>query len=350
MILSFNYTAAVHDGTLEYFHFGFVIVIVVNIIAILYYLLNVWIDIRIGKFDTNVVKIHQFIYITCPIGSVVLIVQKVMILIGEPAGYAFDNETFQMLHHLRTSTVFPGLICLMAFVIERFFATCLLKDYEKKNRWWIGISIGIGLYTISGLLAYSLALVATSLYHTIFLLLLSTTSCVGNVLNYKLNRKYYKRCQQSFDGTYSLAERYQISDNIHFSFFFNRFASSIFFFTVLCPLLMLAASFDIELCYRNLFITLFELSYSVYTIFTPYIIYKFNPRWHQEFRRIFNRLTDRLRTKRINVTESFNDPNGIRLRNTFGVEMNIEIKRQSDTYFDQLQSSWNLPKGTSRLA
>uniref|UniRef100_A0A1I7TXC9 DUF5658 domain-containing protein n=1 Tax=Caenorhabditis tropicalis TaxID=1561998 RepID=A0A1I7TXC9_9PELO len=96
-----------------------------------------------------------------------------MIMKGMAEGYDYDNRMFQFLHHLRTSTVFPGinrrlfsiknsfipgLICLTAFVIERFCATLLLKDYEKKNRWWIGIIIGIGLYIIGGLLAYSLAL------------------------------------------------------------------------------------------------------------------------------------------------------------------------------------------------
>ncbi|CAP26144.2 Protein CBR-SRE-14 [Caenorhabditis briggsae] len=344
MILSFNYTAAKQDNSLEQFCLGFVIVIVVNIISIFYYILNVWIDIRIGKFDTNVLKIHQFIYITCPIGSVVLIAQKLMILFEMPEGYDYENQTFQFLHHLRTSTVFPGLICLTAFVIERFCATYLAKDYEQKNRWWIGILIGIGLYTVGGLLAYSLALFATSLYHTIFLLVLSLTSCMGNVLNYKINSKYLNLCQRNASGKYSLTERYQISDNIHFTFFFTRFASSIFFFTILCPLLMLAASLDISWFYRNLCITLFELSYSVYTIFTPYIIYKFNIRWQQEFRRLVSRFMSRFRSKRIDVTaEPCADGSNVNLRNTFGIEMNIDIKRQSDTYFEQLKMSWNVP-------
>ncbi|KAF1757813.1 hypothetical protein GCK72_014270 [Caenorhabditis remanei] len=314
MILSFNYTAAQQDSTLQYFNLGFVVVIFVNILSVLYYILNVWIDIRIGKFDTNVIKIHQFIYITCPIGSIVLIAQKIMIILGLPYGYDYDDRTFQFLHHLRTSTVFPGLICLTAFVIERFCATVYLKDYEKRNRWWIGIIIGIGLYTVGGLLAYSLALFATSLYHTIFLLALSITSCMVG-LELELLR-----------------------------LFFNRFASSIFFFTILCPLLMLAASFDIQWFYRNIFISLFELSYSVYTILTPYIIYKFNIRWHQEFKKVVATYTSRFRTKRIDVTEACADSNNVNLRNTFGIEMNIDIKRQSDTYFEQLNTSWNIQK------
>uniref|UniRef100_A0A8R1DEJ1 Uncharacterized protein n=1 Tax=Caenorhabditis japonica TaxID=281687 RepID=A0A8R1DEJ1_CAEJA len=342
MILSFNYTAAIEDDTLMWFNLGFVIIIFVNTFSILYYIMNVWIDIRIGKFDTNVLKIHQFIYITCPIFSTTIIVQKVMIIGGIPAGYKLDNNIFFILHHLKTATMFPGLICLMAFVIERFCATIFLKDYEKRNRCWIGMSVGIGLYTVSGLLAYSLAMVATSLYHTIFLLAFSTSSCMGNVLNYRINRKHYKRCQKSFDGKYSLAERYQISNNIQFSFFFNRFASSIFFFTVLCPLLMLAASFDISIVYRNLFISLFELSFSLYTIMTPYIIYKFNIRWQQEYQKIKENWLSRFKTKRVDVTSSFQISNDIRLRDTFGIEMNIEIQRQSDTYFDQLQSTWNI--------
>ncbi|CAM36342.1 Serpentine Receptor, class E (Epsilon) [Caenorhabditis elegans] len=344
MILSFNYTAAQEDNTLEYFNLGFVIIIFINIVSILYYLVNVSIDIRIGKFDTNVIKIHQFIYITCPIGSIVMIAQKVMIIAKIPGGYDYDYPTFQFLHHLRTSTVFPGLICLTAFVIERFLATLYLKDYERKNRWWIGIIIGIGLYTAGGLLAYSLAIVATSFYHTVFLLVLSATSCLGNMLNYKINQKYYRACQQSYNGKYCLAERYQISDNIHFYFFFIRFASSIFFFTILCPVLMLVASFEIDWFYRNLCITLFELSFSVYTILTPYIIYKFNIRWHQEFKRVLSKITARFKTKRIDVTEIGPEASNLNLRNTFGVEMNIDIKRQSDTYFEQLNSSWSMQK------
>uniref|UniRef100_A0A1I7TXD0 Uncharacterized protein n=1 Tax=Caenorhabditis tropicalis TaxID=1561998 RepID=A0A1I7TXD0_9PELO len=57
-------------------------------------------------------------------------------------------------------------------------------------------------------------------------------------------------------------------------------------------------------------------------------------------------LWSRFRTRRIDVTEAFQDSSNVQLRNTFGIEMNIDIKRQSDTYFDQLKTSWSVSSGS----
>ncbi|CAI5447003.1 unnamed protein product [Caenorhabditis angaria] len=340
MLLAFNLTASIEDGSISAFNAVFVLIIFVCLVSIFYYLLNICIDIRVSNLDTNMSKLHHTIYITCPIGCLTLIAQKTLLMLQNPAGFDPANQIFQILFILRFACVFPGQLCLSVFVIERSCATWFLADYETKSRSWIAFSIGSAIIFASLFMAWTLALTSDPIFHVAAIFALNIASCCGNLATFCVNKKAYEKCQR---GSYSLAERFQISENIQFYFFFNRFAISIAFFALLCPILMFLHGRNFSQFSKNVIISLFELAVSCYTILTPYIVYKYNATWQAEFQKVLQKVI--FFKKRVEVTnfsqELSKNSMGKSLRDTFGKEMNIGIGQQSETYFRQLTNTWD---------
>uniref|UniRef100_A0A8R1HVL4 Uncharacterized protein n=1 Tax=Caenorhabditis japonica TaxID=281687 RepID=A0A8R1HVL4_CAEJA len=268
---------------------------------------------------TNIRRIHQFIYVTVPFSHVSFIVQKVLIVGGL-------EEAF---------------ICLPAYAVERSFATYFHHDYEGKNRSYIAYIIGILTYLISFASAFLCLRYSVTFYPFLALLVINILSYLINIANYRLNHYYYK-CSLRKIYTYSLTERYQLSENIQFAKLFHNFALVISLFATTCSFLLLLASFPFTAAEKNVFLAIFDALFLIFIIYTPYIHYKYNATWQHEFKKCM-----KLYTSGVQCSSVANGKPSLHLKTTFGKQMPVSRSGQTDLYFSQLGNSWNNRKPES---
>ncbi|CAL2040605.1 unnamed protein product [Caenorhabditis brenneri] len=81
---------------------------------------------------------------------------------------------------------------------------------------------------------------------------------------------------------------------------------------------------------------LFDMSYTLLTIFAPYFSLQMSEAWQNEFDVILVKIGFRRPTKVEDVNQRSK-----RLKNTFGQQMDFERTKHSDVYFEQLKKAWN---------
>ncbi|CAO4374155.1 unnamed protein product [Caenorhabditis nigoni] len=334
-LLRFNRQSAVEDGSIELYSLIFKIGITVNFIGVLYYLMNVSIDYRTRGSMNNIRRIHQFVYFTCPFHHIAFIVEKIMIIWDFEGGYDAYTTTFQTIQFIRLVTTFAGFLCLPAYAIERSFATYFHHDYEKVNRSYIGYTMSFLIYLISVISVLVCVQFSAKFYPFLVVLVSNIVSYIVNIINYKLNRYYYNCSLRKF-YTYSLTERYQISENIQFAKFFHMFALTVALFATFCSSLLLLASLPFASTEKNIFIVSFDTIYTVFILYCPYVHYKYNSTWQHEFKRWMNMHTSEVKCSSVTVGKP-----SLQLKSTFGERMNVNKSSQMDVYFSQLTHSWN---------
>ncbi|CAB07564.2 Serpentine receptor class epsilon-13 [Caenorhabditis elegans] len=341
----FNKTYSIIEGSYNYYLFVFYIQIALIFIVLFYYLLNVYIDIKTCQFSTNTQKIHHAIYLPCVLGHVMCLIQKILLIKDSPAGDDMTNPVFYYISLFRAIFCFPGFYCLSAFVAERWFATYFLNDYEKNQRTWlVGLILWI-IYSIAFISALDFHTAPSTVIHVTIFILLSCLAYLSNYLNFLLNRSYYYKSNRSDGGGYSLAQRFQISDNIRFSFFFNRLALSIAFFQISGPMCLLIDNLNISRSWKNLNTVVFDTILLLYAIVTPFVIYHHNPKYRTELQKIANSIRNiRVRTNKNQIMpmdsldESFNS---LRIQDTFGKTIVFNVTEQTSTYFEKLDRAWS---------
>ncbi|CAI2335338.1 unnamed protein product [Caenorhabditis sp. 36 PRJEB53466] len=317
-------------------------------LQMVYYLLNVYIDIKTKQFATNTQKIHHAIYLPCVLGHLVCLAQKVLLIVDSPAGDDMNNSFFYSISLLRAVFCFPGFYCLSAFVAERWFATYFLNDYEKEQRSWLVLIILWVIYAIAFISAldfHHVFIASSTIPHASVFIGLSCLAYLGNYANFVLNRNYYYRSNRQDGGGYSLAQRFQISENIRFSFFFNRLALSIAFFQISGPVCLLIDNLDISRSWKNLNTVVYDTICLLYAIVTPFVIYHHNPKYKCELSRIltkfrkFDAQRNQVKPMRsAEVEDSFSL--SLNIHDTFGKKMVFDTNQQTNTYFRELDKSW----------
>lgn len=142
-----------------------------------------------------------------------------------------------------------------------------------------------------------------------------------------------------------LAQRFEISENIRFSFFFNRLALSIAFFQISGPVCLLIDNLDISRSWKNLNTVVFDTICLVYALVTPLVIYHHNPKYKAELEQIIAKVR-RMKVKKAknqirpmeSIEESFNS---LRLQDTFGKRITFDAREQTNAYFEELDRSWS---------
>ncbi|CAB3410941.1 unnamed protein product [Caenorhabditis bovis] len=340
----FNTTCAIENGTIVYYNVVFalqLIFITFHCFTLSYYILNVVIDIRTKQYVTNVQKLHHCIYFSCVSGHVCLFAQKLLLLIGSPAALDTAHPAFFTISFIRASFCFPGFYGLSGFVVERWLATYFLDDYEKNQRPKLTILIVICIFVFAVLSAIDYHQGETSIRPATIFLAVSVIGYIGNQLNLHVNRKYYYRCKRADGGGYSLAQRVQISENIQFSFFFTQFAKSISFFAIIGPLSILVDNFEISCGWKNANTVFFDTMMPLYGVVTPYVVYYHNPKYQKELRHLMYKLK---KCAGLGTTHASISPQKPRptIKDTFGQELMFDTNQQTDYYFRQLQSEWNI--------
>ncbi|CAI2350749.1 unnamed protein product [Caenorhabditis sp. 36 PRJEB53466] len=339
VLLIFDKETAVQNGSFDMFCLVFKLMITINFIGILYYLMNVCIDYRTRTKMNNIRRIHQFIYLTCPFNHAACIVQKLMIIWEFDGGFDTSTTTFQVLQFVRLVTIFVVFICLPAYAIERLCATYFHRDYEEKERSYIGYTMGFLTYLISIVSVVLCLHYSATFYPLLALVFCNIFSYIVNIINYKLNQYYYK-CSLRKICTYSLTERYQISENIQFAKLFHIFSLTVALFATVCSFLLLLCSFPFTSSQKNVFVVTFDALFLVFILYAPYVHYKYNSTWQLEFKKCM-----KLHNSEVQCSSTTSAKPSLQLKTTLGERMNVGGKNvQTDVYFSQLVNSWNTTK------
>ncbi|UMM28935.1 hypothetical protein L5515_011539 [Caenorhabditis briggsae] len=221
-------------------------------------------------------------------------------------------------------------------MLERLCATYYIQDYEKKQRPWIGYILIAFLYSSALFTEYIVD------FKSEYFVTFSTVHLIINGISYgillwtyRLNRSYYFE-NRVVKHTYSLGERYQISENIRIHKYFTRYLFVIAFFTSACGIIMIAALLSAR-PFQRMLIAMFDLSYILLTIFAPYFSLQMSESFQNEYDLILLKMGIRRQTK---VLDIFSEK-ARKLKNTFGEQMNFESSRHSDVYFEQFRKAWS---------
>ncbi|CAR98898.1 Protein CBG26295 [Caenorhabditis briggsae] len=335
------------NGTYPIFVVFYITIIILNSLSILYYIFNLFVTFRVKHYKTNIQILHQSIYATCPFTSIFIITDASINILGKREFYF--PMTIVVLRTLlscpRTKnrrdmkvidSEISALFALFAIMLERLCATYFVADYERNQRPIIGYSIIFLTLIVSAITSYIfmipnlvLAFVAGHLISIVICYFVS-------LITYRINRKYFYQ-NRVHRHSYSLGERYQISENIRLYKFFSHYLFVLAIFPLICTFVTLVDHLDSNPMHREVYEILFDLSYTFLCILAPYLTYKMSDPWQAELESIFMKLGIR-KSNIIHATRSSQKT----VRGTFGEEMNVETSKHTDVYFTQLKSSWNL--------
>ncbi|RCN30965.1 Sre G protein-coupled chemoreceptor [Ancylostoma caninum] len=167
-----------------------------------------------------------------------------------------------------------ALCSLLGVVVERLCATYYLADYEHKKRLYIPIVI-IEILLLN-------AIFSTVTYHSfgstaphgLAYLLCNLFAVAGNTVNNRLNRKYYSNTSRisTTVGRYTLAERYQISENICTSKALRDTFYLVPFFNALCLVAIFIDNFDVGIAAKNLSSVCLNFAALIYALLVPLVL------------------------------------------------------------------------------
>ncbi|CAO4374153.1 unnamed protein product [Caenorhabditis nigoni] len=230
----------------------------------------------------------------------------------------------------------PPLFSIAIITLDRVFATCFIKDYEKKKRPILGFYMIVLLYSLSALSSYILNYTDYIQIFVAFHMFLSAICYFISFQSYLINRRYYYKNRVT-KAVYSLAERYQIAENIRMYQFFNHFLIVLAVFVVFCIACILITHYDSVPIHREILCVVFDLSFTLLCIIAPYLILKTSESWQNEL----DAILIKLKLRKVSKIGNFDTDPVKTLRNTFGEQMEFDTSQHSKMYFEQLQKSWN---------
>ncbi|CCD63531.1 Serpentine Receptor, class E (Epsilon) [Caenorhabditis elegans] len=241
---------------------------------------------------------------------------------------AEDGLVFYYASLARCTCYFFVSFSLPCFVFERCCASYFLSDYEKRSRYYIGIfllsaSAGSG-FILSYLYHKS---ESTLIYHTIALVFNMTFSIILVIVE-KYN---YKRLRESSNlrkskREYSLAERFQISENIRVCELMKTIINVVSIFNLLSTVSASLDNFNFSQTFLNVAATLFNFCVLIYGTLVFSLFYYLIPQFRSALKDVF------MKMKILNAVASFPD-----LRKEKPMKVAVE---ETNTYFTQLQQQW----------
>ncbi|CAL2043825.1 unnamed protein product [Caenorhabditis brenneri] len=302
MLGYFNRTHSLQDGTWETFrlmlHFE-VVLILFSMISIAF-----WFSVILTAkaMHPNVRTLNAFYYGQYLIQLSFWVIQPIFIV----------NE------------VLDAFSALPALVIERSFATFLLEDYEKNTNPCIGFLIVL----IQMITAISVGLhfnqAKSTVEHTGVAIIANFLAICLNKFNERVNSKYYYELDRV---TYSLSERFQITENIKSAKMFDKIVWSIGFFNVIVNSCLILDNYDIPITYKNIASVACDFSILTYGVIVPVVYYNQTASWK----------------KRVGVMmRGCLKPRVSPLKDTFGHDMTSHGACEETTrYFEMLSKAWS---------
>ncbi|PIC25444.1 hypothetical protein B9Z55_018374 [Caenorhabditis nigoni] len=220
-------------------------------------------------------------------------------------------------------TKIPAFTALPALVIERSVATFLLENYEKSPNVFIGfLTVLIQMFTAVAVgLHFNRA--KSTVEHTVGAIIANSLAVCMNKINQKVNEKYF---YESDRITYSLSERFQITENIKSAKMFDKIVWSIGFFNIIVNACLILDNYDIPTTFKNLASVSCDFSILLYGLIVPVVYYNQTDSWK----------------KRVAVMlKGCFKPRVSPLKSTFGQDMASHgAKEETTKYFEMLADQW----------
>ncbi|CAD6199038.1 unnamed protein product [Caenorhabditis auriculariae] len=249
-------------------------------------------------------------------------------------GMEFVDESslgvIKLANYTRTICLFIAFYILPFLVLERFFATFFLLDYEQRGRPWVPVVLVAVLFptSIFSAIAYIrfwvpvyvniISFMALNLAGTV--LLLTITRC-----NISMHKDSYSVLKRRDFRHYSLSERFQLAENIKTCKWLTRVQFSIVFYNILCTSMLLLDQFNFPQSTLIRVYIAFNFCCILYALTIPLMVFYYTPKWINETQRLLKQL----RYGRAMTVDST-------LRSTFGKEMIYDSKNQGVIYFQRL--------------
>ncbi|KAF8385462.1 sre-21, partial [Pristionchus pacificus] len=255
---------------------------------------------------------------------VAIIVGKVIVLPVNELGLI--GTIIVAMSIIRCYVAYAVAFVLLAFVIERLFATILLRDYERKKRSWIA-SMEIVVVSTSGMLLSLDTTFKAYLPPGANLVLVVLISLIAGVLAIYL---YYhnRKCREAMINHqmhYTLPERYQLDENIKaFKFLLTIAVPGAFLigglFMLLIARLLLRFNRPVYFISGAAYDTGVAVSLSIWGL----IVFFLQPTWREMFLHEAFRLVNRKRDRAPKVSQR-------------------SSTIDSDIYFESLRNAWDSP-------
>ncbi|WKX94111.1 hypothetical protein Q1695_011398 [Nippostrongylus brasiliensis] len=330
----FNRTYSEIDGTWEVFRAIIILDVVLHIICLMCLTLMLYLHVRTPESHRNL-RIILYVY-ACTFYPYAAsrLVQGVLVLKPVTEGAPYHHSLlFMSSSWVRTFSGIAALGFLLGIVVERGCATYLLSDYEGKKRVYIPIIITQVILLVSTISTYSFHYVESTIPVAVGFVLCNVLAVLGNILIRRVNHKYY--ANQQLHGHYTLAERYQISENIRMSNVLQHVFRLIAVQNLLCAIAISVNSFHIEDGCKNVVVEGFNFGALIYAMSVPFVMLYHKKTLRKELERLFEKLGIR-KLKKAYVS----DISKLQLKTTLGKDMIVDKSDQSKTYFKLLNRDW----------
>ncbi|RCN42004.1 Sre G protein-coupled chemoreceptor, partial [Ancylostoma caninum] len=179
-------------------------------------------------------------------------------------------------------------LLLPAIVVERLCACYYLKDYERKKRSHISFLILLTITSVGFLLSLEYHRVDSTLALHISMLVINLTASVIILViekyNYRKLRESTNLCKSR--RGYSLAERFQVSENIRTCLMLKSVVNCVSIFNFLSTVTAATDNFNLSILWTNAAATVFNICVLTYGSLTMVVLYLHTEPFRNETRRL----------------------------------------------------------------
>ncbi|CAB3398945.1 unnamed protein product [Caenorhabditis bovis] len=251
------------------------------------------------------------------------------VILYQQFGFHIPDEYLFYANYIRTICLFIAFYILPIFMVERLFATIMVKTYEKSRHFWVSLvilAIFFPLVITSGV-AYINCWISLPIHVATFIIV-NLTGYFGLVAIYNYNSKrHQKTLKLPKNRNYNLSERFQLAENIKMCEVLRRVQISIIFFNVFSTSILLLDHFPISPRFLSLAYVFYNILLTIYAISCPIILHQCLPEWCKNTRKLIKLILG-------------NRINEVRPRTTFGEKMIYDNHRDlTNMYFMQFDKA-----------
>ncbi|EYC31941.1 hypothetical protein Y032_0003g1317 [Ancylostoma ceylanicum] len=223
-------------------------------------------------------------------------------------------------------------LLLPAIVVERLCACYYLEDYERKKRSHISFLILLTITSAGFLLSLEYHQVNCTLVLHVSMLVINL---IASVINLMIEKYNYRKLRESTNLNkshrgYSLAERFQVSENIRTCLMLKNVVNCVSVFNLLSTVTAAMDNFNLSIFWTNVAATVSNICVLTYGSLTMIIFYLHTEPWRNETRRLLAKWRG----------EAATAPRPLR-STVGGADLMLGTEVQGHEYFSQLNRDWN---------